>query len=97
MPVTMTTKSSAAQFRVGSLGAGWQLLGGREYCFMGKFVLQKVNPWGGGGGSPGQRNWSIDWGEEGWGWGKSQDSPRRAWAMAVHWFKQTACVHGTPG
>lgn len=52
MPVTMTTKSSAVQFRVGSLGVGWQLLGGREYCFMGKFVLQKVNPWGGGVSRP---------------------------------------------
>lgn len=45
MPVTMTTKSRAAQFRVGSLGAGWQLLGGREYCFMGTFY-RKSTPGG---------------------------------------------------
>lgn len=70
---------------------------GKRVLLHGEVCFTESQPLGWRGESPGQRNWSIDWGEEGWGWGKSQDSPRRAWAMAVHWFKQTACVHGTPG
>lgn len=37
---------------------------------MGKFNRKSIP-----GVSPGQRDWSADWGEEGWGWGKSWDFP----------------------
>lgn len=88
MPVTMTTKSSATQFRVGSLGAGWQPLGEECTASWGSLFYRKPTP----GGSPGQRNWSGGWGVK--GWGKSQDSPAEhgPWLRTGLSKQPVACV-----